>query len=191
MRAELGAVCPIFVGVFVNAGADEIRAIAAQVGLDYAQLNGDETLDVVAALPGLAFKAIRPVDENAARAELAALESVFLAGADAPSVLLDAFNPKLYGGTGETASASIAAAVNEAVPRMMLAGGLNPENVAERVRALKPWGVDVASGVEAGAPGIKDEACCANLSPPCGQPTRERAIRHLRRRAKSHWRQAA
>lgn len=158
LRTELGAACPMIVGVFVNADADEIRAIAAEVGLDYAQLNGDETAAFVGALPGLAFKAIRPVDEQAARIEVAALESTFLADADAPSVLLDAFNPKLYGGTGETASASIAAAVKAAAPRMMLAGGLKPENVAERVRSIRPWGVDVASGVEAGVPGIKDEA---------------------------------
>ena len=158
LRAELGDACPIIVGIFVNARADEIRAIAEEVGLDYAQLNGDETAAFVGALPGLAFKAIRPINAQAARAEVAALESAFLASADAPSVLLDAFNPMLYGGTGETASANIAAAVKAAAPRMMLAGGLNPENVAERVRALRPWGVDVASGVEAGAPGIKDEA---------------------------------
>jgi len=158
LRADLGDACPIIVGVFVNAGDDEIRAIAAEVGLDYAQLNGDETAAFVSALPGLAFKAIRPADENAARADLAALECTFMSDADAPSVLLDAFNPKLYGGTGETANASIAKAVKAAAPRLMLAGGLNPENVAERVRALRPWGVDVASGVEAGIPGIKDEA---------------------------------
>jgi len=49
-------------------------------------------------------------------------------------------------------------AVKERVPRMMLAGGLNPDNVAERVKAIQPWGVDVASGVEDGTPGLKDEA---------------------------------
>ena len=83
--------------------------------------------------------------------------SPFLKHDAAPAILLDAFNPALYGGTGETASESIALAVKAAAPRLMLAGGLNPENVAERVRLIKPWGVDVASGVEAGTPGIKDE----------------------------------
>ncbi len=158
LRRELGAACPTIIGVFVNASAEEIRGIAAEVGLDYAQLNGDESAEFLGALPGLAFKAIRPADENAARTEAAALTDTFLAGDDAPSLLLDAFSPKLYGGTGETTSVSIAQAVNEASPRLMLAGGLNPENVAERVRWIKPWGVDVASGVEAGTPGIKDEA---------------------------------
>ncbi len=158
LRLELGGACPIVVGVFVNASVSDIRAISAEVGLDYAQLNGDESADFVGALPGLAFKAIRPADERAASAEVAALACAFLDDADAPSVLLDAFNPKLYGGTGETTSVSIAQAVCETAPRMMLAGGLKPENVAERLRAIKPWGVDVASGVEAGTPGIKDEA---------------------------------
>lgn len=158
LRRELGDACPAIVGVFVNAGLDQVRAIAEEVGLDYAQLNGDETAAFVGALPGLAFKAIRPADESAARTEAAALAPGFLAGKDAPSVLLDAYNPKLYGGTGETASVSIAKAVRAVAPRLMLAGGLTPENVAERVRAIKPWGVDVASGVEAGTPGIKDEA---------------------------------
>lgn len=158
LRRELGADAPIIVGVFVNAGADEIRAIAERVGLDYAQLNGDESADIVGSLPGLAFKAMRPVDENAARTEIADLTPNSLAGEEAPSVLLDAFNPKLYGGTGEMASVNIAQAVQATAPRLMLAGGLNPENVTERVRTIRPWGVDVASGVEAGTPGIKDEA---------------------------------
>jgi len=158
LRRELGAACPTIVGVFVNAEAEEVRTIAAEVGLDYAQLNGDESAEFVGALPGLAFKAIRPADENDARTEAAALTHTFLAGDDAPSLLLDAFNPKFYGGTGETTSVSIAQAVSEMAPRLMLAGGLKPENVAERVRAIQPWGVDVASGVEAGTPGSKDAA---------------------------------
>ncbi|MDQ7035722.1 MAG: hypothetical protein Q9P01_13070 [Anaerolineae bacterium] len=74
-----------------------------------------------------------------------------------PSILLDAYHPKLYGGTGEEASTEVALAVKELVPRLMLAGGLNPKNVADRVAAIEPWGVDVASGVESEA-GIKDIA---------------------------------
>lgn len=157
LRRNLGDACPAIVGVFVNASADEIRAVAGEVGLDYAQLSGDESAEFVGALPGLAFKAIRPADERAASVEVAALANAFLDDADAPSLLLDAFNPKLYGGAGETTSLSIAQAVNDAAPRLMLAGGLNPANVAERVWTIKPWGVDVASGVEAGTPGLKHE----------------------------------
>ena len=156
LRAELGDYCPTLVGVFVNASAAEIRAIVEQVDLDYAQLSGDEPPATLHELSGIAFKAIRPADEAAALEQTERLGSAFPQCGDAPSVLLDAFNPTLYGGTGETASANIALAVKASTPRMMLAGGLNPDNVAERVRQIAPWGVDVASGVEAGTPGIKD-----------------------------------
>ncbi|MDE2750529.1 MAG: phosphoribosylanthranilate isomerase [Chloroflexota bacterium] len=157
LREGLGASCPKLVGVFVNASAAEVRDIVERVGLDYAQLSGDEPAETAEALAGIAFKSIRPVDVEAALAAAEGLAAAFPQSSDAPSILLDAFNPKLYGGTGETASLRIAAALRAAVPRMMLAGGLNPDNVAERARAVEPWGVDVASGVEAGTPGIKDE----------------------------------
>jgi len=68
---------------------------------------------------------------------------------------LDAYHPKLYGGTGEQASTELALLVKAKVPRMMLAGGLTPENVTERIAAIQPWGVDVASGVEDGTAGVK------------------------------------
>lgn len=156
LREALGESCPTLVGVFVNASANEVREIVETVGLDYAQLSGDEAAETVQALRDIAFKAIHPVDESAALAEVEGLRSAFPQSEDAPSILLDAYNPKLYGGTGETASEGVARAVKAAAPRLMLAGGLNPDNVAERVRRVRPWGVDVASGVEAGTPGIKD-----------------------------------
>ena len=156
LRSALGESCPTLVGVFVNASADDVRNIVARVGLDFAQLSGDEPPETLQALGDIAFKAIRPPDEPAALAELERLAPAFPQCGDAPSLLLDAFNPDLYGGTGETASEAIARAVKAAVPRLMLAGGLNPENVADRVQRIRPWGVDVASGVEAGTPGIKD-----------------------------------
>ena len=158
LRGEFGAACPTLIGVFVNATAAEVRAIAQEVGLDFAQLSGDEMPESMIALSGLAFKAIRPTDEADALASVSHFGPLSPVNDDAPSILLDAFNPKLYGGTGETASVSVALAVQTTIPRMMLAGGLNPENVAERVRVIRPWAVDVASGVEAGVPGIKDEA---------------------------------
>lgn len=158
LRAQLGHACPTLVGVFVNASSDEVRAIVEEVGLDYAQLSGDEPPATLNQLSGIAFKAIRPADQAAALEQIKFLASTFPQCDAAPSILLDAFNPTLYGGTGETASANIALAVKSLAPRMMLAGGLNPDNVAERVRQIAPWGVDVASGVEAGMPGIKDKS---------------------------------
>ena len=74
-----------------------------------------------------------------------------------PQLLIDAYDPHAYGGTGHKADWDAAAAVAQRFDRMLLAGGLTPENVAEAVDAVRPWGVDVASGVEA-APGRKDHA---------------------------------
>ncbi len=156
LRAALGAACPVLVGVFVNARPAEIARIMAVAGLDAAQLSGDESAGTLAALEGRGIKAIRPRD----RAEALALTRSFLPHAAPderlPALLLDAYHPALYGGTGEEASVEVARAVRALVPRLMLAGGLNPANVADRVRAIRPWAVDVASGVEGGQPGIKD-----------------------------------
>jgi phosphoribosylanthranilate isomerase len=72
--------------------------------------------------------------------------------------LVDAYHPGAFGGTGIQTDDEIALTVRALVPRLMLAGGLTGQNVAARVLAVQPWGVDVASGVEAGQPGIKDVA---------------------------------
>lgn len=158
LRAALGERRPLLIGVFVNAAASEIVAVMDAVGLDAAQLSGDEPPDTPRALAGRAIKALRPRDP----AEAAALAGCFEPHAPRderlPALLVDAYHPALYGGTGESASADVAHAVMARAPRVMLAGGLAPENVAERVRAIRPWGVDVASGVENGAPGVKDPA---------------------------------
>lgn len=158
LRAQLGERCPLLVGVFVNASAEEIVRTLEAAGLDAAQLSGDESGDVLAGLNGRGLKAIRP----RSRAEAVEQAAAFLAHAPQddhlPALLVDAYHKALYGGTGEQASVEVARAVRERVPRLMLAGGLNPENVAERVRAIRPWGVDVASGVENGTPGVKDRA---------------------------------
>lgn len=158
LRAALGDDCPLLVGVFVNASTEEIAGVIAAVGLDAAQLSGDEPPETLRALSGRGIKALRPRDP--AEAETLALNYAPHAPRDGrlPSLLVDAYHPVLYGGTGASASADVAQAVMARVPRLMLAGGLAPENVGERVRALRPWGVDVASGVENGTPGVKDLA---------------------------------
>lgn len=157
LRARLGDHCPVLVGVFVNESADRVRKLVASVGLDCAQLSGDECPETLKELGGIAFKGIRPKTAEEAHSDANSYVSAMRADARTPSLLLDAFNPELYGGTGETAALDVALALRDAVPRLLLAGGLNPENVAERVRVIRPWGVDVASGVEAGTPGFKDE----------------------------------
>lgn len=157
LRAQLGAACPVLVGVFVNEIVGNVSAITAKVGLGFAQLSGDESDSMLRELRGIAFKAIRPANKAMALDDAGYYAPVFPTSERVPSLLLDAYHPKLYGGTGEQASVEVALAVRAIVPRLMLAGGLTPENVAARVQAIQPWGVDVASGVEvADQPGVKD-----------------------------------
>jgi phosphoribosylanthranilate isomerase len=133
-----------YVGVFVNASAAEIRATMETLGLSLAQLHGEETAELINSLDGKAFKAFRGVPQS--------LDG--FAREEAPALLVDASVKGAYGGTGVTADWESAAEVAKLYP-LLLAGGLTPENVAAAVWRVRPWGVDVASGVES-APGVKD-----------------------------------
>jgi len=133
-----------YVGVFVNASLAEVRATMDTCALTLAQLHGDETPEMLDSLYGRAFKAFRGIPESLNR----------FVREDAPAFLVDASIKGAYGGTGVKADWSAAAEVSRHYP-ILLAGGLTPENVAEAVRRVKPWGVDVASGVES-SPGGKD-----------------------------------
>lgn len=147
------AICPdvLCVGVFVNETPAHMRRILDLAGLDFAQLSGDEPPDVLRAMGSRAYKVVRePQQLEAYRFAIPNPQ------ANAPDFLLDTPHTQLYGGTGMRADEFVASALARH-SRMILAGGLNPHNVAEAVRAVQPWGVDVASGVEA-APGIKDHA---------------------------------
>ncbi len=135
-----------YVGVFVNASAQEVRATLETAALTLAQLHGDETSQLVQSLDGKAFKAFRGIPQSVNG----------FARHEAPTLLVDASVKGVYGGTGETADWSAAAILAQQYP-LLLAGGLTPENVAVAVRKVRPWGVDVASGVES-APGKKDPA---------------------------------
>lgn len=158
LREELSDSRPLLVGVFVNEEPAHVADICAGAGLDSAQLSGDETPDTLLATRNRgahAFKSLRPRSVVEARASAQRFIAPEPDDGRLPSLLLDAWHPDLYGGSGELAGSDVAHILAGEVPRLMLAGGLNPENVAERVRALRPWGVDVASGVES-APGVKD-----------------------------------
>ncbi len=135
----------LLVGVFVNATAEQIGHTLMDCGLDLAQLSGDESPPLCQALSGRAFKAFHGIPG-------AGMESFLRQGA--PALLLDAAVPGAYGGTGAQADWDAAAELARAYP-LLLAGGLRPDNVARAVEQVQPWGVDVASGVEA-APGVKD-----------------------------------
>ncbi|RLT45257.1 MAG: phosphoribosylanthranilate isomerase [Chloroflexi bacterium] len=144
---------PRFVGIFVNETVERISDILTFTGLDYAQLHGDEPPGSLQRLTGKAFKAVRPAD--AADASEAATRFAPLGLDDGPQLLIDAYDPAEYGGTGKKADWNSAAVLAQRYPRLMLAGGLTPANVAQAIRAVRPWAVDVSSGVET-SPGRKD-----------------------------------
>jgi phosphoribosylanthranilate isomerase len=124
-----------YVGVFVNARLEDILATMDTLGLSFAQLHGDESIEMLNALEGKSFKAFRgDVDEK-------------LIVKNQPAFLLDAAVKDSYGGTGVKADWSKAAELAKQYS-FLLAGGLTPENVADAIKQVKPWGVDVASGVE-------------------------------------------
>lgn len=148
----------IRVGVFVNETPDVIRKAAAECGLDCVQLHGDESPEVEGALADLPIiRAIRcvnspqeAVEEYFRRMDAAGVPA-------AKTLLLDAYRPGAWGGTGATLPwAGLAAAFADWPDvRWLLAGGLTPENVAEAIEQARPFGVDVAGGVEV-SPGLKD-----------------------------------
>jgi len=136
------------IGVFVNAGPPaEVARVAEEAGFDLVQLHGDESPDYCAEVGcERVVKALR-VGPDFEADEAAS----FATGA----VLLDAYVKGERGGTGHTFDWGVARRVREVVPRLYLAGGLNPSNVAGAVRSVAPFAVDVCSGVES-APGRKD-----------------------------------
>ena len=147
LRARSPSASVRFVGVFV----DEPQEIVAQTidfcGLDFAQLHGAELPEMVTNLmdQGVAvIKGFRVRDRNA----LLEMERY-----QPTAYLLDAFVPGQPGGTGHSFDWKLAVEA-KAYGRILLAGGLTPDNVAQAVRATRPWGVDVSTGVEA-APGQK------------------------------------
>jgi phosphoribosylanthranilate isomerase len=141
------------VAVLVNVPLEEAHRVAAHPAIDLVQFHGDEDESYCAqfAACGRTFiKALRIRDP----ASLDNLEHY-----STPSILLDADAGAAYGGTGRRLDPALAAEAVQRFPeaKIVLAGGLNPENVAEAIRIAGPYAVDVASGVEA-APGRKDHA---------------------------------
>ncbi len=132
------------VGVFVDPTRDEVLRAADIARIQVAQLHGDESPGFCASLPLPVLKAVRVKDARS----LVALVSYEVAG-----FLLDSESAG-YGGSGAAFDWALVADVAAELP-VVLAGGLGPDNVAEAVRAVRPWAVDVASGVES-APGVKD-----------------------------------
>ena len=140
------------VGVFVDTKPAEMRATLEATGLDLAQLSGGEPPHSLELLERRAFKALRPGSWEEADAD--AEWYADLGPPDGPDLLLDTYRAGAFGGTGEVGDWQIAAALAPRY-RLLLAGGLTPDNVQAAIRQVRPWGVDVGSGVEA-TPGRKD-----------------------------------
>lgn len=142
------------VGVFVNMPAGTVNSAIASCGLDWVQLSGDESWEYCQQIERPVIKAIHIADDWDGKRLTSHLEDgQRRLGSRAPIYLLDTWSEQKYGGTGQAFAWEIA---REAVAKypIIIAGGLNPENAGQVVSGLRPWGVDVSSGVESG--GVKD-----------------------------------
>ena len=149
-RAIVAALPPFIipVGVFVNQPAAHVRGVAALVRLGAVQLHGDEDLLYVAAMDFPVIKAVSiGSGDDSDRIDIWPRRTM---------LLLDVHDPVSRGGTGRTIDWSVAAPI-AARRRTLLAGGLTPDNVAQAVERVQPYGIDVSSGVER-SPGVKDHA---------------------------------
>ena len=164
-RAVVAALPPwvATVGVFVNAPVEQINAVVAATHITNVQLHGDEAPDVVGRIDARCIKAFRVKGAGWADEVDAFLAGLDQAGrANLQAVLLDAYDKCVRGGSGKQFNWDLVAAARQAGrldawPPVIPAGGLSPDCVADAIRTVQPWGVDVASGVES-APAIKDMA---------------------------------
>ena len=149
--AEIARALPPFVlkvGVFVDPTEAQVLEAMAACGLNLLQFHGDEDSAFCTQFGAMSVKALRVRDAASLQA---------LANFHTDAFLLDAHSQAGLGGTGEKFNWDLAMAAQQFGKPIFLAGGLTPENVADAVRRVRPFAVDVASGVEA-APGKKDAA---------------------------------
>ncbi|MBL4886229.1 MAG: phosphoribosylanthranilate isomerase [Planctomycetaceae bacterium] len=138
------------VGVFVDATPDEIRRIFNLVSLDYVQLHGDYSIDDAITLRDLPIIWVHRLGPDGLAELESELEQLAEAEVFPEACLIDARVKGSWGGSGQVVDWDrLATEYNfESWPRLILAGGLVPENVAQAIQKVHPWGVDVASGVE-------------------------------------------
>lgn len=134
------------VGVFVNPSESEVHSAIAGCGIDTLQFHGEEPPEFCRQFGLRVVKAVRVHDAESLKS---------LAAFSSETWLLDSFVAGRHGGTGVVFNWDLAAAAVKQGRRVILAGGLTPENAAEAVRRVRPYALDVSSGVES-APGIKD-----------------------------------
>jgi phosphoribosylanthranilate isomerase len=136
------------VGVFVDEEPEEVLRVVREVGLDYAQLHGDESPETVTFLRGEGVKVIKALRVRGA-GSLAAMDKY-----EADLFLLDAWSEKARGGTGERFDWEVAKSYGGR-GNILVSGGLTPENVREAIQFFEPYGVDASSSLE-DAPGKKN-----------------------------------
>ncbi|WP_228430603.1 phosphoribosylanthranilate isomerase [Baekduia soli] len=136
-------------GVFVNQPLDDIAALADTIGLSLVQLHGDEGPSFCAEVARRTGAKVIKAAAVRGRADITAIQAF-----RTDFHLLDTHREGLRGGTGETFDWSLLSSRYSKVP-LILSGGLDPANVTEAIETVRPWAVDVASGVES-APGVKD-----------------------------------
>jgi len=150
-----GPQLPLLTAVVVNLGLSGLAAIAGSGAVDVIQLSGDESPEVLDELAVPVVKGVRIDPQQGEDGARHVIESWLDRSRPAAGILLDAWHPSAYGGTGETADWAVAARLAVDYP-IWLAGGLTSENVADAIATVRPFGVDVSSGVETG--GVKDPA---------------------------------
>jgi phosphoribosylanthranilate isomerase len=141
------------VGVFVDAPPSEMARIARETGIDALQLHGTETPESLRHLRVPALKALRPRPGTKAAHLMAEISRYRSAPLPPLGILVDGYAEEAAGGTGIRADWRLAAEIGAAFP-IILAGGLDPDNVGVAIRQVRPLGVDVSSGVEIN--GVKD-----------------------------------
>lgn len=140
------------VGIFVNEDLKFVEECVYRCGLNTVQLHGDENVAYCSDFKKAGFrgvkliKAVRVKDEES----LSSIESC-----PADAILLDAYRSNVYGGTGKGFDRGLAVLAKEYGRRIIVAGGLNPDNVYDIIKEVKPYGVDVSSGIES-SPGKKN-----------------------------------
>jgi phosphoribosylanthranilate isomerase len=144
------------VGLFVNATDDEVCRVYDQLGLDLIQLHGDESPEFLLSLGGRPVMRAFRMGARGVAPIVSYLDQCRAPGVDLRAVLIDAYHPHQYGGTGRTTDWATLQDQRDQLGEipLVLAGGLTPENVAEAVHIVAPDAVDTASGVES-APGVK------------------------------------
>ena len=160
-RASWSMKKPRWVGVFANQTTEEVNHVLNYCNLDLAQLSGQESVDYCRVIVRPVIKVFHvgedPNDENALRSIKTSLE---LYKKEGHMCMLDTYKHGVLGGTGQVFNWNIAKEISGDF-EMILAGGLNPENVRHAVSQVNPWGIDVSSGVE--TDGQKDATKIANF----------------------------